>query len=110
MRDATTTWAPAAAGQMLIALDFWLAEVPEIVLVGDPAAEEMVEVLQRLHQAYFPNRVIACRSSDETITSPVLAAVFEGKLPVAESLASESEGLEDQKIPCGASCARLSRP
>ena len=77
--------APAAAGQMLIALDFWLAEVPEIVLVGDPAAEEMVEVLQRLHQAYFPNRVIACRSPDETITSPVLAAVFAGKLPVAET-------------------------
>lgn len=77
--------APAAAGQMLIALDFWLAEVPEIVLVGDSGEEEMVEVLQRLHQAYLPNRVIACRSADETKDSPVLAAIFEGRLSVGQT-------------------------
>ena len=74
---------PAAAGQMLIALDFYLSEVPEIVLVGNPADSEMATVLQQLHQTYFPNRVIACRDSELGSTGSVLDPLFEGKQSVS---------------------------
>ena len=77
--------APAAAGQMLIALDFWLTEVPEIVLIGDADDEEMVDVLKRFNQVYLPNRVIACRPVDEINPSSVLAAIFEERLSVKET-------------------------
>ena len=78
--------APSAAGQMLIALDFWLDDIPEIVLVGDPEEVEMADVLQQLHQAYLPNRVIACRNPDvPPVADAVLDPLFQGKLPVPET-------------------------
>lgn len=77
---------PSAAGQMLIALDFWMSEIPEIVLIGNLQTAEMADLLQQLHQNYFPNRVIACRDPDSLPeTDGVLDAVFQGKLPVAET-------------------------
>ena len=74
---------PAAAGQMLIALDFYLSEVQEIVLVGNSADPEMAQVLQHFHQAYFPNRVIAFRDSRLESTASILDPLFQGRESVS---------------------------
>jgi uncharacterized protein YyaL (SSP411 family) len=50
---------PNAAGQMLIALDFYLGPVQELAIVGDPAAEDTRRVLRTIRQGFRPNRVVA---------------------------------------------------
>jgi uncharacterized protein YyaL (SSP411 family) len=50
---------PAAAGQMLIALDFRLGPVQEFAVVGDPAADETRRVLRAIHGGFRPNKVVA---------------------------------------------------
>ena len=45
---------PTAAGQMLNALDFYLGPVQEIVVVGDKADPEVIEVLRLLRQSFRP--------------------------------------------------------
>ena len=73
--------APSAAGQMLIALDYWLSDVAEIVLVGDPADPSMEACIDELQRSYFPHRVIACRDPHRTPPGgPLLDGLFEGKL------------------------------
>ena len=52
---------PTAAGQMLIALDFYLGPVQEIAIVGDPAALPTQQVLRIIHKHFLPNRVVAFR-------------------------------------------------
>jgi uncharacterized protein YyaL (SSP411 family) len=50
---------PFAAGQMLIALDFYLGPVQEIAVVGDPAADETRQVLRLIRGGFRPNQVVA---------------------------------------------------
>jgi uncharacterized protein YyaL (SSP411 family) len=72
--------APAAAGQMLSALDMYLGPTPEIVILGDPQSSDTAESLRALAHRYIPNRVLACRKPD-TINqgSAALADLFAGK-------------------------------
>jgi uncharacterized protein YyaL (SSP411 family) len=51
---------PAASGQMLIALDFYLGPVKEIAVVGDDTAES----LGVIRRSFGPNRVIASPPAD----------------------------------------------
>jgi hypothetical protein len=51
---------PAASGQMLAALDFYLGPMQEIAVVGDDTAE----ALEAIHRSFGPNRVIAGGDSD----------------------------------------------
>ncbi|HEY7427196.1 MAG TPA: thioredoxin domain-containing protein [Gemmataceae bacterium] len=53
---------PLAAGQMLLALDFYLGPVQEIAIVGDPAAEDTRRVLRILNGLYQPHRVVALKA------------------------------------------------
>lgn len=56
--------APQAAGQMLIALDFWLGPVQEFAIVGDPAKEDTRRVLRAIHGRYRPGKVVALKTPD----------------------------------------------
>jgi uncharacterized protein YyaL (SSP411 family) len=67
---------PGAFGRLLCALDFHLHPGHEIVLVGDPAAEDTRALLAEVHRRYLPNSVLALRRpGDETAASvtPLLA-------------------------------------
>src|SRR5262249_37819070 len=57
----TTT--PLAAGQMLVALDFYLGPVEEFAIVGDPACEQTQRALRAVRTAFRPNKVVALRDS-----------------------------------------------
>ena len=49
----------AAAGQLLIALDFHLGPVEEIVIVGSSDSPEWSRTLSRIHRQFAPNQVFA---------------------------------------------------
>jgi len=78
---------PMAAGQLLIALDFHLARVEEIAVVGPKADPETVEVLTHLRGQFKPNRVIAFHdpaTGDSPPSVPLLAGkpMVDGKVTV----------------------------
>ena len=75
---------PAAAGQMLIALELWLGPWREIAVVGDPASREVADVVASLRQRFVPNRVLACRPEPTRGPSRHLDPLFRGKEPAAE--------------------------
>ena len=50
---------PAAAGQMLIALDFYLGPTQEVAVVGPWAKPDTQEALAAIRKAFRPNQVIA---------------------------------------------------
>ncbi|VTT98396.1 thioredoxin domain-containing protein : Uncharacterized protein OS=Rubrobacter xylanophilus (strain DSM 9941 / NBRC 16129) GN=Rxyl_2540 PE=4 SV=1: Thioredox_DsbH [Gemmataceae bacterium] len=50
---------PAAAGQMLIALDFYFGPVQEIAVVGSASQEAYRTALGTIHASFGPNRVLA---------------------------------------------------
>jgi uncharacterized protein YyaL (SSP411 family) len=50
---------PAAAGQMLSALDFYLGPVQEFAVLGDPRRNEVVQALQLIRGGFRPNHVLA---------------------------------------------------
>jgi uncharacterized protein YyaL (SSP411 family) len=52
---------PYVAGQMLIALDFYLGPVDEFALVGDQAAEETRRALRAIHGRFLPDKVVALK-------------------------------------------------
>jgi len=70
---------PAASGQMLIALDFYLGPVQQIAVVGSAQAEETRRALTAIHRAFRPNRVIAFHDPATGAPPAELAALFEGK-------------------------------
>jgi uncharacterized protein YyaL (SSP411 family) len=65
---------PLAAGQMLVALDFYLGPVQELAVVGDLAHEETRRALQVIRSQFLPNAVVAAQSADtDTGLVPLLA-------------------------------------
>ncbi len=72
--------APQAAGQMLLAVDMFFGPTPEIVLIGDPKNSDTAAALTALRHQYIPNKVVACRPANATLTSP-LDPLFAGKQP-----------------------------
>lgn len=56
------TNSPLAAGQMLLALDFFLGPVEEFAVLGDPDAEETRRVLRALRCTFRPSKVVALRA------------------------------------------------
>jgi uncharacterized protein YyaL (SSP411 family) len=67
---------PLAAGQMLIALDFYLGPVDEIAVIGDPSAAETKRVLRAVRGGFRPHQVTALQApsaSESAKTVPLLA-------------------------------------
>ena len=52
---------PMAAGQSLLALDFWLGPTVELALIEGATADGVPEMLAEVHQRFVPNKVIAVR-------------------------------------------------
>jgi hypothetical protein len=72
--------APRAAGQLLLALDFYLGPTPEIVILGDPSSPDTGAALTALRLRFMPNKVIACRSTASNASkSAALEPLFSGK-------------------------------
>ena len=66
-----------AAGQMLLALDFYLGPVLEFAVVGEPEAERTRRVLRAIHGDFRPNKVVALRPASGAVREdwlPLLAA------------------------------------
>jgi len=72
---------PAAAGQMLIALDWHLGPTYEIAILGDVAQKDTQQALANLATRYFPNKLVAVRSQDAPAKnrSPALEPLFANK-------------------------------
>ncbi len=70
---------PAASGQMLIALDFFLGPVQQIAIVGPARGDDTRRALAAIQSAFKPNRVIAYHDPATGTPPTELAALFEGK-------------------------------
>jgi uncharacterized protein YyaL (SSP411 family) len=77
--------APAACGQMLLALDTHFNPPVEIVILGSEDRRSTSEVLAQLHRYYVPDRVVAFRSAHRPPKESrgALARIFEDKRPLA---------------------------
>jgi uncharacterized protein len=71
---------PLAAGQMLLAVDFYLGPAVEIVLLGNSDSVSTQNTLRALRHAYLPSKVVAFHNSADAVAkdSP-LAALLAGK-------------------------------
>ncbi|QUW00564.1 thioredoxin domain-containing protein [Chloracidobacterium sp. MS 40/45] len=56
---------PSGFGQLLGALDFYLASVREIVIVGPPAAAETRDLRRVVEEAFRPHRVVALLNPED---------------------------------------------
>jgi len=55
---------PHGTGRMLSALDFYLAEVREIAVVGAPAAADTQALLAAIFRGFRPHQVVAAAAAD----------------------------------------------
>src|SRR3954470_7093967 len=101
--------APMAAGQMLLALDFYIGPTNELVLVGDMARDDTKEAVAAVHRRHLPRSVFAARdtrSADPTGSqSGNLNEMFEGK----ESLDGQPVLYVCEKFACGTPSIGLSQ-
>ena len=75
--------APAAMGQMLLALDFQLGPTFEMVLAGDTGFELVAKSVKELRRQFIPNKVLASANAKTANQSPLLAALTAGKASAA---------------------------
>jgi uncharacterized protein YyaL (SSP411 family) len=68
---------PAAAGQMLLAVDLHVGPTYEIAILGNPKEQPVQRALANLRQRYFPNCVVAMRS--EGPGGEALDPLFQGR-------------------------------
>jgi uncharacterized protein YyaL (SSP411 family) len=61
---------PSAAGQMLIALDFYLGPVAEVVVVGESQHASVQRALALLRRDFRPDQVLAWRPADASRAEP----------------------------------------
>ena len=61
---------PSGFCQLLIGLDFALAQSQEVVIVADPAHEETWAMLRELNQAFLPHKVMVLRPAGEATPPP----------------------------------------
>jgi uncharacterized protein YyaL (SSP411 family) len=70
---------PSAAGQMLIALDFYLGPVQEFVVIGKPEEEETRRVLHAIQDRFRPNKVMAVKSTNTDGSDAIIPLLAEKK-------------------------------
>jgi uncharacterized protein YyaL (SSP411 family) len=64
---------PLAFGELLSALDFYLAKPREIALVGDPEAPDTRALLRVIYGTYLPNKVVALRRPEDQTAAAAIA-------------------------------------
>jgi uncharacterized protein YyaL (SSP411 family) len=67
---------PGAFTQLMIALDFALGPSYEVVIVGDPNAEDTKEMVKTLRKAFVPSKVVLLRPADAERADITLLAEF----------------------------------
>jgi uncharacterized protein YyaL (SSP411 family) len=72
---------PFAAGQMLLALDFFLGPVQEFAVVGEPDCDETHRVLRAIHAGFRPNKVVALRPVRGSVREDLLG-LLEGRFAI----------------------------
>ncbi len=72
---------PSGFGQLLCALDFYLATPREVAIVGDFAAADTRDLLAVVHHAFLPNRVLVAKTADDT-QSEKLIPLLEGRTAI----------------------------
>ncbi|MCS6866345.1 MAG: thioredoxin domain-containing protein [Gemmataceae bacterium] len=70
---------PAASGQMLIALDFFLGPIQQVAIVGTRHEEATERIVAFLQQRFHPHRVLAFHDPASGPLPKELAQLFEGK-------------------------------
>jgi uncharacterized protein YyaL (SSP411 family) len=70
---------PLAAGQMLVALDFYVGPVQEFAVVGDLSSEETRRALRRIRGSFRPDSVIAAKSANDGSARPDLVSLLADK-------------------------------
>ncbi|HZH29287.1 MAG TPA: thioredoxin domain-containing protein [Pyrinomonadaceae bacterium] len=71
LRDQTARY-PSAFGYLLGALDFYLSTPKEIVVIGEPGADDSLALLREVWKRYVPNKVVAqSAENDEEASSAV---------------------------------------
>ena len=76
---------PVAYSQMLAAYGFALGPTYEVVVAGDPAAEDVRELLRGVQRAFAPDKVVQLRPAsgpDEVVELVELAEHLEALVPV----------------------------
>jgi uncharacterized protein YyaL (SSP411 family) len=56
---------PSGFGQLLCALDFHLSSPKEVVVIGDPEADDTQALLSVINGMFLPNRVLAGKNGDD---------------------------------------------
>ncbi len=74
--------APAAAGQMLLAVDWVLGPTFEIAVVGKPQDPDTVKSLRDLNQRYLPRTVLALSPEGDSSAPTRLASLFQQRVAV----------------------------
>jgi uncharacterized protein YyaL (SSP411 family) len=64
---------PSGFAQWLCALDFALADVVEVAIVGDPASAEAAALLEPVRRGFRPNQVLAVAASPASSVVPLMA-------------------------------------
>lgn len=64
---------PSAAGQMLIAYDFWLGPIQDAIIVGDAHSSEFWKVVKAARTPFAPRRLMAGRHTEAETIVPMLA-------------------------------------
>jgi len=57
--------APTMFGHALCALDFYLSQVREVAIIGDPAGDDTRRLVHEVHGRYLPNSVLALAAADD---------------------------------------------
>jgi uncharacterized protein YyaL (SSP411 family) len=70
------TQSPGGFTQLMIALDFALGPSYEVVIVGDPDAEDTKAMVKTLRKAFVPSKVVLLRPADEARADITLLAEF----------------------------------
>jgi uncharacterized protein YyaL (SSP411 family) len=61
MRDAMVR-SPSGFGHLLGAMDFYVSNPAEIVIVGEATAADTTALIDRVHERFLPNKVLICAS------------------------------------------------
>ena len=67
---------PRAFTQLMIALDFALGPSYEVVIVGDPHAEDTKTMVKTLRKTFVPSKVVLFRSEDEATADIIRLSEF----------------------------------
>ena len=84
---------PSSAAQLLIALDFAVSPLIEVVIAGDPDAGVTKDMLQLLRSGFYPNKIVIFRSTcsrpeDDSAPSIEELAPFVGLIEGEEGVSS----------------------